>query len=58
MVAYRANKDLNYLIELFEKDKLKPVIDKCFPLEKTGDAFRYFGEGRFKGKIVVTSGIK
>ena len=58
MVAYRANKDLNYLIELFEEDKLKPVIDKCFPLEKTGDAFRYFGEGRFKGKIVVTSGIK
>jgi len=58
MVVYKANKDLNYLIELFEKDKLKPVIDKCFPLEKTAEAFRYFEEGRFKGKIVVTSGIK
>jgi NADPH:quinone reductase-like Zn-dependent oxidoreductase len=58
MVAYKANKDLNYLIELFEENKLKPVIDKCFPLEKTADAFRYFGEGRFKGKIVVTSVIK
>ena len=54
MVAYKANKDLNYLIELFKADKLKPVIDKCFPLEKTAEAFRYFGEGRFKGKIVVT----
>ncbi|MGD9171045.1 MAG: NAD(P)-dependent alcohol dehydrogenase [Candidatus Thiodiazotropha sp.] len=54
MVAYKANKDLNYLIELFEAENLKPVIDKCFPLEKTPDAFRYFGEGRFKGKIVVT----
>lgn len=54
MVAYKANKDINYLVELFEADKLKPVIDKCFPLEKTAEAFRYFGEGRFKGKIVVT----
>jgi NADPH:quinone reductase-like Zn-dependent oxidoreductase len=56
MVVYKANKDLNYLIELFEADNIKPVIDKCFPLEKTADAFRYFGEGRFKGKIVVTLG--
>lgn len=54
MVGYKANKDLNYLVELFESGKLKPVIDTCFPLEKTADAFRYFGEGRFKGKVVVT----
>jgi len=54
VVAYRANKDLNYLAELFERDKLNPVVDKCFPLDKTAEAFRYFGEGRFKGKIVVT----
>ncbi len=53
MVGYQANKDLKYLVSLFEAGKLKPVIDKCFPLEKTADAFRYFGEGRFKGKIVV-----
>ncbi len=54
MVGYKANKDLNYLVELFEAGKLKPVIDKCFPLEETADAFRYFGEGRFKGKVVVS----
>ena len=58
LVPYKANKDLNYLIELFQADKLKPVIDKCFPLEKTAEAFRYFGEGLFKGKIVVTSGTQ
>lgn len=56
MVAYRANKDLPYLIALFEAGKLTPVIDKCYPLEETADAFRYFGEGRFKGKIVITVG--
>lgn len=54
MVGYKANKDLNYLVELFEAGNIKPVIDKCFPLEETADAFRYFGEGRFKGKIVIT----
>jgi NADPH:quinone reductase-like Zn-dependent oxidoreductase len=54
LVAYKANKDLNYLIELYDAGKLKLVIDKCFPLEKTAEAFRYFGEGRSKGKIVVT----
>jgi NADPH:quinone reductase-like Zn-dependent oxidoreductase len=56
MVGYKANKDNSYLIELFEAGKLKPVIDKCFPLEETADAFRYFGEGKFKGKIVITLG--
>jgi NADPH:quinone reductase-like Zn-dependent oxidoreductase len=53
VVGYKANKDLSYLVELFEAGKLKPVIDKCFPLEKTAEAFQYFGEGCFKGKIVI-----
>lgn len=57
MVAYKANKDSNYLIKLFEANKLKPVIDQCFPLEKTAEAFRYFAKGCFKGKIVVSLGV-
>jgi len=56
MIMYKANKNNAYLIELFEAAKIKPVIDKCFPLEETADAFRYFGEGKFKGKIVITLG--
>ena len=55
VVGYKANKDLDYLVALFEEGKLKPVIDRCFPLENTADAFRYFENGCFKGKIVVTS---
>ena len=54
MAGYQANKDLKYLVELFEEGKLKPIIDKCFPLERTADAFRYFGKGCFRGKIVIT----
>jgi NADPH:quinone reductase-like Zn-dependent oxidoreductase len=53
MVGYKANKDLSYLVELFKAGKLKPVIDKCFPIEKTAEAFQYFGDGCFKGKIVI-----
>jgi NADPH:quinone reductase-like Zn-dependent oxidoreductase len=54
MVMYRANKDLQYLIDLFMSGELKPVIDKCFPLEQAAGAFSYFGEGAFRGKVVVT----
>jgi NADPH:quinone reductase-like Zn-dependent oxidoreductase len=54
IVGYKANKDLKYLIELFETRQLTPVIDRCFPLAETAEAFRYFGKGLFKGKVVVT----
>ncbi|MDJ0622432.1 MAG: NAD(P)-dependent alcohol dehydrogenase [Desulfocapsaceae bacterium] len=54
MVGYKANKDLEYLVDLFNAGKIKPVIDKCFSLEETADAFRYFGDGSFKGKVVIT----
>lgn len=55
MVSYKANKDNAYLLEISESGRLKPVIDRCFPLEKTAEAFRYYGEGTFKGKIVVVA---
>jgi len=53
IVLYKANKDLDYLLDLYQAGKLKPAIDKCFPLEQTADAFRYFSEGCFNGKIVI-----
>lgn len=45
---------MDILNELFETGKVTPVIDKCFPLEQTAEAFRHFGKGEFKGKIVIT----
>jgi NADPH:quinone reductase-like Zn-dependent oxidoreductase len=54
ILAHEPNKNLNLLHELIESGKLKVIVDKTFPLEKTADAFQYFGEGNFKGKVIVT----
>ena len=47
-------KDLTFIKELIEAGKVKPVIDKCFPLKELPEALRYYGEGRSRGKVVVT----
>jgi NADPH:quinone reductase-like Zn-dependent oxidoreductase len=51
---HKPNKDLHILSDLFESGKLKPVVDKCFPLSQTAKAFQYYGQGHFKGKVVIT----
>lgn len=53
LVMHKPNKGLSTINELFESGKIKPVIDKCFLLNEITEAFRYFGEGHFKGKVVV-----
>ena len=47
-------KDMNFLIELFESGKVVPVIDRCYPLSEVAEAFRYLEEGNARGKIVIT----
>ena len=54
LIMHKPNKDLNILNELIESGKVKPVVDRCFPLSETAKAFQYFGEGHFKGKVVIT----
>jgi NADPH:quinone reductase-like Zn-dependent oxidoreductase len=54
IVALKSNKDLDYMNELFEAGKIKPVIDGHYSLNEVPEAFRLFGEGDHKGKIVIT----
>ncbi len=53
VVFHKQNKGLEVLVQLFKSGKIKPVIDRCFPLHETNEAFRYYGEGSFKGKIII-----
>lgn len=54
LLMHRPNEDLERLNELFEAGKVKPVIDRCYPLSELAEAFRYFGTGEFHGKVVIT----
>ena len=54
IVALKPNKDLAYMKELFEAGKVKPVIDGPYKLDEAPNAFRLFGEGIHKGKVVIT----
>jgi NADPH:quinone reductase-like Zn-dependent oxidoreductase len=53
-LALKTNKGLTRMKELFDSGKVVPVIDGPYSLSEVPEAFRRFGEGRHKGKIVIT----
>lgn len=53
LLIHKPNKGLDIIEDLFEAGKVKPVIDRTYMLKETAEAFRYFGEGNMRGKIVI-----
>jgi len=53
-VAKPNQNDLVIMKELLETGKVKPVIDRTYPLSEVAAAIRYLEEGHAQGKVVIT----
>jgi NADPH:quinone reductase-like Zn-dependent oxidoreductase len=46
--------DLQFVAQLLEAGKIRPVIDRTFPLSEAPEAIRYLTAGHARGKIIIT----
>jgi NADPH:quinone reductase-like Zn-dependent oxidoreductase len=53
-VAKSNQEDLSFMKELMEAGKITPVIDRRYQLSETPQAIKYLGEGKARGKIIIT----
>jgi NADPH:quinone reductase-like Zn-dependent oxidoreductase len=44
------------LLELAAAGRIRPVIDRTYPLERIADAHAYVDTGRKRGSVVITVG--
>lgn len=54
VVVHQNPKDLKLLSEWIENQKIKPIIDRAYPLQEIEQAQAYSEKGRTRGKILVT----
>jgi NADPH:quinone reductase-like Zn-dependent oxidoreductase len=47
-------KDLTILGDLMQSGKVKPVIDRTYPLSQIAEAIRYLEQGHARGKVIIT----
>ena len=48
------SKDLLFLKDLIEKNKIKPVIDRTYTIEEVVEAHRYVDKGHKRGNVAIT----
>lgn len=54
-VARTVPEDLEYLRELIQAGKLRPVVERTYPLSEGREAVRYVGTGEARAKVVITA---
>jgi NADPH:quinone reductase-like Zn-dependent oxidoreductase len=55
-MAQSGTEDLAYMLDLIAAGKLRPVIDRTYPLSEGREAVRYVGTGQARAKVVITAG--
>ena len=53
-ISTTKSEDLLALKELIEAGKVRPVIDRTYPLSETAQAIDHVGEGHARGKTVIS----
>jgi NADPH:quinone reductase-like Zn-dependent oxidoreductase len=53
-IARINRKELEVLKDLIEADKVRPVIDRRYPLNEVSEAIRYLEQSHARGKVVLT----
>jgi len=56
LAARPRRKDLEFIIQLVEDGRVKPVIERNYPLAQTAEAMRYLGQGHARGKVIINVG--
>jgi NADPH:quinone reductase-like Zn-dependent oxidoreductase len=46
-------KDLALMATLLDSGKVKPIIDRRYPLSEVAEAIQYYGEGKSRGKVII-----
>jgi NADPH:quinone reductase-like Zn-dependent oxidoreductase len=54
LISKERQQDLLTLKDLIEAGKLRPVIDRTYPLSEAPQAIRYLEKGHARGKVVLT----
>jgi NADPH:quinone reductase-like Zn-dependent oxidoreductase len=53
-ISRPSREDLGFLAELLDSGRIRPLVDRTFPLADAAEAFRYHGRRAATGKVVLT----